>query len=143
MRQTHGQTLGQTNTNFYKYEMKRLRITKINSIYVLQHVWSPNFHLLCVYCLINKYVHFDISICQMWLQVMDLLSLDLIVVFGYLHILLKTIHVWSVVSPPNFNKLCDQWNTHLFYQMLGPSIYYVTQFFDFFDSLFHSVKITG
>ena len=38
-------------------------------------------------------------------------SFDFIAIFGYFHKLLTTIHVWIVVSSPNFHRLCI--NVHI------------------------------
>ena len=54
-----------------------------------------------------RYAHFDVLICQMYLQYMEsLLILLCLLFFGYFHTLLMTIHVWIVISPPNFHRLC-------------------------------------
>ena len=54
----------------------------------------------------NQYTHFDILTSQMWPQVMEWL-LNLLRFFGYFHKWLLTIHVWSVVSSPNFHRFTD------------------------------------
>ena len=53
----------------------------------------------------SQYIHFDILTCKTWLQVMEH-SLIYCLFYRYFHTFLTTIHVWCVVSLPNFHRLC-------------------------------------
>ena len=77
----------------------------------ISHKWVPfafgstYLHQTSTECVSNQYTQFDTSTCQMWLHVIECL-LILLRFFGYFYTSLLTIHVWSVVSPPKFHRLC-------------------------------------
>ena len=59
---------------------------------------SQNACLINLYILINHYARFNCKLRKViWFYCVFL---------GYFHTFLMTIHVWKVVSPPNFHRLC-------------------------------------
>ena len=73
---------------------------------------STYLHQSFTKCMSNLYTNFEILTCQMRLQVMEW-PLILLRFFEYVHILLLTIHVWIVVSPPKLSIMMCLINIHM------------------------------
>ena len=75
--------------------------TKFTNIHVCV-LASPNIHILYIWC---EYKYCVLIKCHMWLKVMER-SLNLLTLFlDIFYTFLMAIHVWSIVSSPNFHIL--------------------------------------